>query len=184
LDIHRFWFRDSRDRLGDAFWLDFTAPHHLDVDVTVTIARTNTHVLHIGARLPRPGSLALEAQQGNLDADLGTFALHDTPSVHSVHDNYPFVVEDGGRLAPMAVELVDRLAILVAARRFLGMGVVDSRLLRCDSYVCMQHSVRRYTFVHFRRFWGDMRRKFMQYLSTVLFMLRFGFLSSRRFAGG
>jgi hypothetical protein len=32
-------------------------------------------------------------------------------------------MEDGGRLAPVAVELVDRLAILVVVRRFHGMGV-------------------------------------------------------------
>jgi hypothetical protein len=37
----------------------------------------------------------------------------------------PFAMEDGGRLVPMAAELVDRLAILVVVRRFPGM-VVDS----------------------------------------------------------
>jgi hypothetical protein len=35
-------------------------------------------------------------------------------------DYYPFGPEEGGRLAPMAGELVDRLAILVALRRFPG----------------------------------------------------------------
>jgi hypothetical protein len=59
------------------------------------------------------------------------------PSVQSIHDYYPFTMEDGGRLAPMAAELVDRLAILVAVRRFLGMGVADSRSLRSDNYVRM-----------------------------------------------
>jgi hypothetical protein len=55
----------------------------------------------------------------------------------------------------MAVdELVDRLAILVAARRFPGMGVVDSRSLRYESYVRLQHFVRRSTCVPFRRFLG------------------------------
>jgi hypothetical protein len=54
----------------------------------------------------------------------------------------------------MAVELVDRGAILVAARRFVGMGVVDSRSLRYDCYFRMQHFVRRSTFVPFRLFWG------------------------------
>jgi hypothetical protein len=29
----------------------------------------------------------------------------------SIHDYYPFAMQDGGRLAPMAAELVDRLAI-------------------------------------------------------------------------
>jgi hypothetical protein len=57
----------------------------------------------------------------------------------------------------MADELVDRLAILVAFRRFHGMGAADSRYLRCDSYVRMQHLVRRTTSVPFRRFWGDVR---------------------------
>jgi hypothetical protein len=46
-----------------------------------------------------------------------------TPSIMSVHDYYPFAMEDGDRLAPMAVELVDRLPILVGVRRLLGMGV-------------------------------------------------------------
>jgi hypothetical protein len=66
-------------------------------------------------------------------------------------------MEDGGRLAPMAAELVDRLAILVAIRRFPGMGALDSRSLRSDSYVGMQYFVRRPTYVPFRRFWGDVR---------------------------
>jgi hypothetical protein len=60
----------------------------------------------------------LGAQHGKLDADLRTSALLGTPSVQSIHDYYPFALEDGGRLAPMADELVDRLAILVAVRRF------------------------------------------------------------------
>jgi uncharacterized membrane protein len=34
------------------------------------------------------------------------------------------------------------------------MGVADSRSLRFDSYVRMQHFVRRTTFVPFRRLWG------------------------------
>jgi hypothetical protein len=60
-----------------------------------------------------------------------------------------FAMEDGGQLAPMAAELVDRLAILVADRRFPGMGAVDYRSLRSDSYVRMQHFVRRSTYVPF-----------------------------------
>jgi hypothetical protein len=43
-------------------------------------------------------------------------------------------MEDGRRLALMAAELVDRLAILGAFRSFLGMGANDSRSLRFDSY--------------------------------------------------
>jgi hypothetical protein len=49
----------------------------------------------------------------------------------------------------MAAELADRLAILVAVRRFLGMGVAGSRSLRSDSYVRMQNFVRRTTSIPF-----------------------------------
>jgi hypothetical protein len=56
--------------------------------------------------------------------------------------------------------LVDRLAILVAVRRFLGMGVVDSRSLRFVSYIRLQHFVRQTTSFPFRRFLGDVRREF------------------------
>jgi hypothetical protein len=80
---------------------------------------------------------------------------------------YPFAMEDGGRLAPMAAVLVDRMAILVVVRRFLGMGVAHSRSLRYDNYVRMQHFVRRSTSVPFRRFWGQVRCEFMQRLSTA-----------------
>jgi hypothetical protein len=61
----------------------------------------------------------LDAQHDKFDADLRTSALLGMASVQSIHDYYPFALEDGGRLAPMAVELVDRLAILVAVRRVL-----------------------------------------------------------------
>jgi hypothetical protein len=103
-------------------WLDFMAPHrNLIIDVTVTSARTNTNVPRIGVRLPLHGSLALGAQHSKLDANLRTSVLLGTPSVQSAHDYYPFVVKDGGRLAPMAAdELVDRLAIVVAIRRLHG----------------------------------------------------------------
>jgi hypothetical protein len=104
------------------------APHrHLIVDVTVTSARTSTNVPRIGVGLSLPGSLALGAHHGKLNPDLRTSASLGTPSVKSIHDYHPFALEDGGRLAPMAVELVDRLAILVVVRRFLGMGADDSR---------------------------------------------------------
>jgi hypothetical protein len=133
-----------------------------------TAARTNTNVPRISARLPLHGSLVLGAQNGKLDADLRTSPLLGTPSVQSIHDYYPFAVEDGGRLAQMATELVDRLAILVVVRRFPGMGAADSRSLRSDSYARMQHFVRRSTYVKFRRFLGDVRREFMQRLSAAL----------------
>jgi hypothetical protein len=80
----------------------------------------------------------LGAQHGKVDADLHTSTLIGMPSVQSVHDYYPFALEDGGRLAPMAAELIDCLEILVAVRRFPSMGAVDSRSLRFDSYVRMQ----------------------------------------------
>jgi hypothetical protein len=50
-------------------------------------------------------------------------------------------LEEGGKLAPMTVDLVERLAILVVVRRFIGMGAADSRLLRSDSYVRMKEFV-------------------------------------------
>jgi hypothetical protein len=71
--IRRIRLGASRDRHGDVVWLDFMAPHReLVVDVMVTSARTNTNVPRIGARRPLPGSLALGAQHGKLDADLRT----------------------------------------------------------------------------------------------------------------
>jgi hypothetical protein len=39
----------------------------------------------------------------------------------------------------MAAELVDRMAILVAVRRFIRMGDADYRSLRSDSYVSVHH---------------------------------------------
>jgi hypothetical protein len=89
----------------------------------------------------------------------------------SVHDYYPFALEDGGRLALMAAELVDRMASSLPwhVRRFLGVGSHDSRSLRSDTYVRMQHFVRQRTFVPFRRFLGDdVRREFMQSLFAAL----------------
>jgi hypothetical protein len=48
------------------------------------------------------------------------------------------LIEDGGKLAPMPTDLVDRLAMLVAVCRFPGMGAHDSWSLRLDSYDRMQ----------------------------------------------
>jgi hypothetical protein len=152
------------------------SPHrHLVVDVTVTSACTNTNVPRIGARLPLPGSLAFRAQHGKLDADLRTFALFGTPSIQSVHEYYPFALEDPRRLAPMAAKLVDRPAILVAVCRFFGMGAPASRSLRFDVYVRMHNFVRRATFIYFRRFLRDVRRELMERLSAA----RHGTLGSR-----
>jgi hypothetical protein len=95
------------------------------------------------ARLPLHGSLALGAQHGKLDADLlRTFALLGTPSVQPIRGYYPFAMDNGVWLAPMAAELVDRLAVLVDVRRFHGMGAADPRSLRSNSYVRMEHFVR------------------------------------------
>jgi hypothetical protein len=126
------------------------------------------HVLQLYMHLSLPGSLALGAQHGKLDADLRTFALLGTPSVQTVNHYSYFVVEDGGRLAPMAVAMVDRLATLVAVRRFHGMDITYSCSLRNDRYVRMYHFGRRTTYVPFRRFLGDVRREFMHRLSTAL----------------
>jgi hypothetical protein len=110
LEVRRIRSGASRDRHGDVVSFDFIVPHrNLVADVTVTSARTNTNVHCVGARLPSPGSLSLGAQHSRFDADLRTSALLGTPSVQSVHDYYPFALEDGGRLAPMAVELVDHM---------------------------------------------------------------------------
>jgi hypothetical protein len=169
LAVRRIWSGASRDRHGGVVLLDFMAPHsHLVVDVTVTSARTNTTVLRIGARLPLHGSFALGAHHCKLDADLRTYALLCTPSVRSIHDYYPFAMEDGGRLAPTAAELVDRIVILMACRRFPSMGDVDSRSLRFDSYVRMHHFVLRSTSVPFRRFSAALHGTLGSYLRDAL----------------
>jgi hypothetical protein len=80
----------------------------------------------------------------------------------------------------MAFELVDRLAILVAVRPLRGMGAADFRSLRSDTYVHLQHFVRRIIYVPFRRFLGDVRREFMQRLFACSSWY-YGFLSPRRF---
>jgi hypothetical protein len=66
-----------------------------------------------------------------LDADIRTSSSLVTPTIQNVHDYHPFALEDGGRLVPMAVGLVDRLAILVGFRRFPSLGAADSLSLRC-----------------------------------------------------
>jgi|EP00193_Tetraselmis_chui_P005657 hypothetical protein len=86
------------------------------VDITVTnSARTNSNVTAAGGPLALPGGLAIGAQQSNLDA------LH----LHAVHSDCTLLslLEDGGRLAPMATMLVDRLETLVAMTFFkVGRG--------------------------------------------------------------
>jgi hypothetical protein len=92
--------------------------------------------------------------------------LLGTPSVQSIHDYYSFAMHDGGRLAPMADEFVDRLAIFVAARRFPSKGAADSRSLRSDSYLLA--TFRSSNYFCFRRFLGDGRREFMQRVFAAL----------------
>jgi hypothetical protein len=138
----------SRDRRGDVVWLYFAAPHkQLVMDYTVTSARTNSNVPSMGASLPFPCSQAIWAQQTKLDADLRISSSKCTPSFKHVHDYYPFALEDLGWLFPIAVDLVDRLATLVAYRRFPNMGAADSRALRTESYARMKEFVRRSTYV-------------------------------------
>jgi hypothetical protein len=85
-----------------------------------------------------------------------------------VKDYYPFALEDGGRLAPKMVDRVDRLAIMVAVRRFPSIDEADSRSLRYGSYARMKEFVRRSTYIPFRRFLGDVSRESMRRLSVVL----------------
>jgi hypothetical protein len=112
-------------------------------------------------------------QFAKLDADLRISALLGTSSIQPIHDYYPFAHEDEGRLAPKAAQLVDRLDILVAVRRFLGMGVADSRFLRFAGYVRMQHFVRRTTVFLFGVVWG-MCGKNSCNAFPLLFMLTLG----------
>jgi hypothetical protein len=44
------------------------------------------------------------------------------------------MLKDGGSLAPLAVELVDSLAIFVVARRFQGMVASSARSLCREAY--------------------------------------------------
>jgi hypothetical protein len=93
-----------------------------------------------------------------------------TPSIHFVHNYYPLALDDGGQLAPMAVDFVDRLAILVAVRRFPSMGapVRQALALYGMTVARMKEFVLRSTYVPFCRFLGDVRCEFMQRLSLAL----------------
>jgi hypothetical protein len=71
-------------------------------------------------------------------------------------------------LAPLAVDLLDRLAILVVVQRFPCMGAADSRSLRSESYARIKEFVRWSTYVPFRPVCRDVHREFMQRLSVVL----------------
>jgi hypothetical protein len=123
----------------------------------------------------------LGAEHRKLYVDLRTSALLGTPSVQSVHGSYPFAIDDGGRLAPMAAELVDCMVALVAIRRLPGMDDVEYRSLRFDNYVRMQNFVRRQSFVPFRRFLGDVSAARILATSLCWSSWYFGFMSSRCF---
>jgi hypothetical protein len=109
---------------------------------------------------------ALQAKIGDY-LRMRTSSSLGTPSIVSVHDYRPFAFEDGGWLAPMTLELVDRLSIMVAIRRFLGMGAADSRSLRSETYARMKDFVRRFTYVPFRRFLGKLILKLKSKLITT-----------------
>jgi hypothetical protein len=96
------------------------------------------------------------------------FAL-GTPSIQTVHECYYFALEDRGRLALMAVELVaDHLEIWLAVRRAPSLGAANSRSLRCESNTRMKELVRRSIYVPFLRFLGDVRREFIERLSFFM----------------
>jgi hypothetical protein len=158
LEARRIRSGASRDHhVGDVVWLNFAAPHKgLDVDGTVTSARTNPGFQAVEASFPLPGSLAMGAQQAELDADLRTSSSLGTPSIQSIHDFYPFPLEDGAGC------LLWRLTILVAVRHFLSMVTADSCFLRSESYPFMKEFAGRSTFVSFRQYLGDVRRELMQ----------------------
>jgi hypothetical protein len=181
LEIRRIrLLRASRDHHGGVDRYDFETPHtHFVMDVTVTSsARTNSNVLVVGTPLPLHGILALGAQEAKPDTDTRTSSSLGTPSIQFVHDYHPFDLEDGGRLAPMASQFVDRLAILVVVRRFPSLGAAGSRSLRYERYVHMKEFVQRPLFAPFRRFLWDVCREFMQVflwlciaLSVPIFMV-------------
>jgi hypothetical protein len=60
----------------------------------------------------------------------------------------------------MVIDLVNRLTMLVAVRRFPSLGVADSHSLRYESYTRKEY-VRRSTSAPFSRFLGDVRHEFM-----------------------
>jgi hypothetical protein len=118
---------------------------------TVTSARTKSGVHDaVGVSLMLPRSLVAGDQHGKLDDDLRALASLGTPFVLSVYDYYyyPFALEDVGWLAPMAVEVVARLAILANIHRFPCIGAAEARSVSSDIYVCMEELVRRSIYFH------------------------------------
>jgi hypothetical protein len=103
-----------------------------------------------------------------MDANLRTSSSLGSPSIQSVHDYHSFALEDGDRLAPMAVDLVDRLANLVVLGLKPSTGVADSRYLRSESHARMNEYVRWSTYARVRRFLGDVRRELIKCIFVVL----------------
>jgi hypothetical protein len=108
------------------------------IDDTVISSRKSSNALPLGALMTLPGSLATEARQGELNIDLRTSAVLGALSIRSVHDYYPFAFEDGGQLAPIAVDQVELLAYFL---RFYCMSAAVSRSLRSNSYVRIKEFV-------------------------------------------
>jgi hypothetical protein len=72
--------------------------------------------------------------------------------------------------------MVDRLAFMVVDRRFLRIGVVDSRSLHYGTYAHMKEFIRSSSFL---RLLGDMRREFMQPLYMAHWVVIFKMLCIR-----
>jgi hypothetical protein len=125
----------------------------------------------------------LGAEHGKLDADLRTSALLGTPSVQSVHDYYPFAMKDGGRLAPVADELVDIAWIVcwqfVASLVWVMQTLVDCIIMTIMSG-CNISSVDLLTFP-FDGFWGMCGENFCNVfaLHGILWVPMLAMLSTR-----
>jgi hypothetical protein len=161
-----------------------TQDRHLVVAMTVTSARTNTNVPHIGARLPLPGSLVLGAQHGKIDADLRTSTLLGTPSVQSSHDYSLLSLRFGGwgPVGASSAELVDRMAIwwLFIA----SLAWVLQTLVHCVLTVMSACNI---SFIDLLMLLFDVFRGCAARIHATSFSCSswyFGFPSSRRFAAG
>jgi hypothetical protein len=78
-----------------------------------------------------------------------------------------FALQDRGRLARLAMELVVRLGILGVTWLLHVMGATLPRTLRCNIYPRMKEFARRSVSIPFRRLFVDVRREFMQRHSLV-----------------
>jgi hypothetical protein len=146
----------------------FAAPHkHLVVDVTVTSARTNSIVTAVGLCFLSLAGLRWGLNKLSL---ILTSALRPplaclpfSPFVTIT----PLLLRTGAGWL-MAVDLVDRWAILVANRHFPGVGGADSRSIRSERCTRIKKFVRRFAHFPLRRLLGDVRRRFMHRLFVIL----------------